>query len=140
MSDDAFFDTTILIYAVAQDDPRAATAERLLSEGGRIGVQVLNEFVAVARRKLEMSWDEIAEALGAIRALCASPSPLTADTHSSAVRIARRYGFHIYDALMVAAALETGCTTLYSEDLQHGQKIGTLTIRNPFGGARPRGK
>ena len=47
-----FFDTNILIYAVAQDDSRAARAEELLAAGGVIGVQILNEFVSVARRKL----------------------------------------------------------------------------------------
>ena len=50
------------------------------------------------------------------------------------MRIAARYGFHIYDALIVAAVLEAGCTTLYSEDLQQGQVLdGTLTVQNPFG-------
>ncbi|WP_252263399.1 hypothetical protein [Paracidobacterium acidisoli] len=41
-------------------------------------------------------------------------------------------GYQIYDALVIAAALEAGCTTLYSEDMQDGQKIDGLTIRNPF--------
>jgi len=59
----AFFDTNILIYAVAQDDPRAARAEELLASGGVIGVQILNEFVSVARRRLKMSWDEVTEAV-----------------------------------------------------------------------------
>jgi predicted nucleic acid-binding protein len=54
------------------------------------------------------------------------------DTHDQALRIAERYGFQIYDSLIVAAALEAGCTTLYSEDMQDGQSIDTLTIRNPF--------
>ena len=44
-----------------------------------------------------------------------------------------RYGYSFYDSLIVAAAIESGCKTLYSEDLQHGQQIGDLTIRNPFG-------
>ena len=70
-----FFDTTILIYAISEGDSRAAVAEGLLAGGGHISVQVLNEFAAVARRKLSMSWDEIAEALAAIRALCEPACP-----------------------------------------------------------------
>ncbi|MGI8771899.1 MAG: PIN domain-containing protein [Acidobacteriaceae bacterium] len=127
-----FFDTTILIYAIARNDPRAAVAEGLLADGGVLSVQVLNEFVAVARRKLDMGWNDLKEALAAFRVLCGSPMALTTATHEAALRVAERYGFHIYDSLIVAAALEAGCTTLYSEDMQDGQKIESLTIRNPF--------
>ena len=52
-----------------------------------------------------------------------SPLPLTIETHDAALRIAAQYRFHIYDALVAAAALEAECTTLYSEDLQDGQII-----------------
>ena len=80
-----------------------------------------------------MRWDEVGEALGAIRVLCPSPVALTIETHEAGLRIAAQYQFHIYDALVAAAALEAGCTTLYSEGLQDGQVIdGCLTIRNPF--------
>lgn len=133
MSDRPFFDTNVLVYVVGQHDERTAPAEALLAAGGVVSVQVLNELAAVAHRTLRMSWEEITEALAAIRALCSAPVPLTVDTHDAAVRIASRYGFHIYDALVVAAALEAECGTLYSEDLQTDQVIdGTLTIRNPF--------
>jgi predicted nucleic acid-binding protein len=55
------------------------------------------------------------------------------DTHDSAVRIAQNYNFHIHDALVVASALEAGCDTLYTEDLQDGQVVEErLTVRNPF--------
>ena len=132
MSDRVFFDTTILIYAVSEGDARAEAAEGLLSAGGLLSVQVLNEFAAVAKRKLKMSWPEIAEALDAARALCSPAIPLTIETHEAALRIAARYGYQIYDSLILAAALEAGCTVLYSEDMQDGQKIDSLTIRNPF--------
>jgi predicted nucleic acid-binding protein len=49
-----------------------------------------------------------------------------------ALEVQDRYGYAFYDALIVAAALEAGCTRLYSEDLQDGQRIGALTIENPF--------
>jgi predicted nucleic acid-binding protein len=129
----AFFDTNILIYAVARDDPRNTQAEALLASGGKLSVQVLNEFVSVARRKILMQWNEVTEALGAFRVLCPSPLPITIKLHEAALKIAETHNYNIYDALIVAAALESGCATLYSEDLHDGQVIdGQLTIRNPF--------
>jgi predicted nucleic acid-binding protein len=133
MSDSVFFDTTILIYAISDSDPRAAIAEELLAAGGHISVQVLNEFAAVARRKLKMSWEEIAEALAAVRALCESPAPLTVAVHEQALELAARYGYHIYVALILASAIDAGCTTLYSEDMHDGHDLGPIAIRNPFG-------
>ncbi len=97
-----------------------------------ISVQVMNEFTAVARRKLDMSWREIGDALSAIRVFCEPPAPLMVETHESALRIAERYGYQIYDSLILAAAIMAGCDVLYSEDMRHGQKIEGLTIRNPF--------
>jgi predicted nucleic acid-binding protein len=64
--------------------------------------------------------------------LCEPPIPLSVETHEAALKIAAQYGYHVYDALILAAALEEGCDTLYTEDLQNGQKVGPLTIRNPF--------
>jgi predicted nucleic acid-binding protein len=129
----AFFDTNVLIYAVAENDPRSAQAENLLASGGVLSVQVLNEFVSVARRKILMPWKDVTEALSAFRILCPSPLPITVEMHEAALRVAEKHGYNIHDALVVAAALEAGCATLYSEDLHDGQKIdGQLTIRNPF--------
>jgi predicted nucleic acid-binding protein len=132
----AFFDTNVLLYAFAKDDPRAEVAEKLLAGGGMVGVQTLNEFVAVAVRELAIPWEEILEALRAIRALCPSPVPVTVETHDAALQIVRRHGYHIYDALVIAAALKAGCRTLYSEDMRHGQVIDGLAIRNPFARSR----
>ena len=128
----AFFDTNVLVYAFTEADQRSGVAETLLGRGGRVGVQVLNEFVAVTKRKLGMPWKDILRALDAIRLLCPSPVPMTIEIHESALRIAGRQGYHIYDALVIAAALQSGCTTLYSEDMRDGQVIEGLTIRNPF--------
>jgi predicted nucleic acid-binding protein len=128
-----FLDTNVLLYSIAEGDPRTEAAEALLTAGGIVSVQVLNEFVATARRKLAMSWDEIAEAVGAVRVLCPSPLAITVETHDAALRLAERYGFHFYDALVVASALGADCETLYTEDLQDGQVVDDrLTIRNPF--------
>ncbi|MBZ5619242.1 MAG: PIN domain-containing protein [Acidobacteriia bacterium] len=132
--DRAFFDTNILIYAFAKDDPRTEAAESLLARGGVVGVQILNEFVSVAVRKLAMPWPEVLEALSAIRVLCPSCVPLTIETHDMALRLSGRYRYHIYDSLVIAAALQASCSTLYSEDMRDGQIIEGLTIRNPFPG------
>jgi predicted nucleic acid-binding protein len=126
-----FFDTNILIYSVS-DDPRGDRAKDLLAVGGFVSVQVLNEFVATARRKLKRPWTQILEALTDFTTLCPSPSPLTQETHEAAVNIAQRYGYSIYDALIIASALETRCEVLYSEDMQGGQIIQGLSIQNPF--------
>ncbi len=127
-----FFDTNVVLYLLSADAAKADRAEELLAIGGTISVQVLNEFVAVASRKLRMPWIEIREVLAQIRAVCAVES-MTIETHEQALRIAERYGVSIYDALIVSAALLANCKTLHSEDMQDGQVIERqLTIRNPF--------
>jgi predicted nucleic acid-binding protein len=133
MSASAFFDTNVFVYAVVQDDPRSQKTEELIAEGGTISVQVLNEFADVVRRKARMPWDEVRFAIENIKALCPDPLAVTIDTHQEALTIAEKYGYRIYDALIVASALEARCTILYSEDMQDGQVIDkALTIRNPF--------
>lgn len=128
-----FLDTNVLIYAVAKNDPRASKAEALLASGSMVSVQSLNEFVSVARRKLGMPWKEVKDFLDLICILCPDPVPISLGMHKVALGIAERYGYGIYDALVASAALEAGCKTLYSEDLQDGQIINRqLTIRNPF--------
>jgi predicted nucleic acid-binding protein len=132
MSAKPFIDTNVLVYAFASNDSRKEKAEELLTAGGMISVQVLNEFVNVLHRKQQRDWDEIIEALEVVTTLLDRPMPLTLDIHASAIKIARAHRFSFYDSLIVAAALEAGCSILYTEDLQHGRKFGQLTITNPF--------
>ena len=132
MNDKPFFDTNVILYAFRQNDTRAQVAEMLLAAGGALSVQVLNEFVAVARRKLDKSWEDVRSALDVLRVFCPDPVPLTVETHERAVDIAERYGYSIFDSLIIAAALCAGARTLYSEDMRDGQTIEGLTIRNPF--------
>jgi predicted nucleic acid-binding protein len=127
-----FFDTNILIYAFASNDRRTAFAEALLAKGGAVGVRNLNEFAAVASRKMRMSWLEIEQALRAIRTLCPSPIPIDIKIHEAALGIAAKHQYQIYDALVIAAAISACCPILYSEDLHHGQVIGGVTLQNPF--------
>jgi predicted nucleic acid-binding protein len=70
--------------------------------------------------------------LSAIRTLCEVRTPLSVETHEAALEIAEQYGYHIYDALILAAALDADCDTLYTEDMQDAQRVGPITIRNPF--------
>ena len=134
MNDKRFFDTNVIQYAFRQDDRRGEVAETLLASGGAISVQVLNEFVAVARRKFGKSWKEVHLALDILRVFCPEPEPLTVETLERAVGVAERYRYTIFDSLIIAAALQVGAKVLYSEDMQDGQTIDGLTICNPFSG------
>ncbi len=128
----AFFDTNVLLYLLSGDSAKADKAEELIAGGGIISVQVLNEFTSVATRRLGMSWAEIREILSQVRAVCLV-EPITVAVHDRGLKIAERYGFSVYDAMIIASALLAGCATLYSEDMQHGQRLDNqLTIRNPF--------
>jgi predicted nucleic acid-binding protein len=127
-----FLDTNILVYAFTTDR-RAAAAQALLGRGCLTSVQALNEFTNVARRKLGMTWAEVRDALAAIRTVCRGVLPMDIETHADALGIAERYGYSIFDALMIAAALRADCAVLYSEDMQDGVAIGAqLHIVNPF--------
>ena len=127
-----FLDSNVLVYAFT-DDARATAAQALLERGCAISVQGLNEFANVARRKLGKSWQELRGDLAAIRTVCPTIVPIDIDTHEAALRLAGCYGFAMLDALMVAAALRAGSTTLWSEDMQDGMLIdGKLRIANPF--------
>jgi predicted nucleic acid-binding protein len=127
-----FLDTNILVHAVLSDDPRCPTAEGLLAAGGTISVQVLNEFANVARSKLKWPWLDIEATLTLVRSRSGRVRDISVLTHQAALALARDHGLSFYDALIIAAALEAGCDTLYSEDMQHGRKFGSLAIVNPF--------
>ena len=77
-----------------------------------------------------MPWPEIRDFLATVRALCVVV-PISEATHDLGLAVAERYGFSIYDGLIIAAANLTGCSLLYSEDLQNGQTAQGVTIRNP---------
>ena len=128
---EAFFDTNILLYLLSGDDQRRAVSVEILANGGVISVQVLNEFVAVARGKYALDWDELEAMLDDFRSHFQVES-LTPPVQARAVHFARRYRKRIYDANILAVAENAGCSIVYSEDMQHGQAVAGLTIRNPF--------
>jgi predicted nucleic acid-binding protein len=128
----SFFDSNILLYAASGDIGKANRAEELIITGGTINVQVLNEIANVTRRKFGFSWDETRRFLFRIQMTLAVVS-LTIDTHRLGLDLAERYRLALYDAMIVAAALETACDTLWSEDMQDGLVIdSSLTVVNPF--------
>jgi predicted nucleic acid-binding protein len=127
----AFFDTNILVYA-QQASGKADRARALFAGGGKLSVQVLNEFTAVSRRKQQRDWREIAEAVSDVLTMVDPPLALTLDLHATARALSEGHRLSFYDALIVAAAIEAGCDTLFSEDMQHGRTIDGLTILNPF--------
>ncbi|MGF6231571.1 putative nucleic acid-binding protein [Inquilinus ginsengisoli] len=128
----SFFDSNVLLYIASADQAKADRAERLIAEGGTISVQVLNEIANVARRKMTLSWDETRAFLSMVRALL-PVEPLTTALHDTGLAMAERYGFSIYDAMIVAAALQADCDTLWSEDMQHGLIVERrLRIADPF--------
>ncbi len=133
MSGKAFLDTNVLIYAFAAGDARQAVAVQLLGQGGAISVQVLNEFASVSRRKLGLGWDEIDKWIETVKSLTDPPASISEAVHDEARRIARTRKIAFYDALIVASAITENCDVLWTEDLQHGSRFGTLQVRNPFG-------
>jgi len=107
-------------------------SREVLAERGTISVQVLNEFATIALRKLRMPLSDVREILDTVRAVC-SVEPVTLATHERGLAIIERYGFALYDSMIVASALIAGGKALYAEDLQHGQVIDAqLRVVNPF--------
>ena len=128
---DEFADTNVILYLL-DDSPKASRAEAVLASGPRISVQVLNETLVNCRRKAGLNWQQTSAFLRGIQALC-PVEELRVETHEVGRALAERYGLSISDAMIVAAALLSGCHTLWSEDMHDGLVIeGSLRIANPF--------
>lgn len=127
-----FLDTNVLVYLAQGDVRKAERVEALLAVMPKVSVQVLNELANVLRRKASFTWAEVSRFLATIREL-SEVSPLSVEVHDSGLSIARRYGLSVYDSMIVAAAIASGCQTLWSEDMHDGLVVdGRLEIRNPF--------
>jgi len=128
----SFFDTNILIYLASDDAAKADRAEAIVRDGGAISVQVLNEIANVGRRKMGMSWTDTNAFLTRIRDLL-SVRGLTVEIHDTAMALAERHDFSVYDSMIAASALHADCETLWSEDMQDGMVVDDrLQIANPF--------
>jgi predicted nucleic acid-binding protein len=138
MTDAVFVDSNILIYAHDADAGRKRQAaadalEKLWETGtGRLSVQVLQEFYVNATRKLAspLARSVAREVVGSYGAWVREPT--TPDTVTRAIDLAQLTQLSFWDALIVAAAEQAGCSTLLSEDLNAGQTIAGIAIVNPL--------
>ena len=136
MTAQGFADTNLILYAASKDPADAAkkirARELLAGEDIGISVQVLQEFAhnATAKQRLGLN---AAETETILHALLEYPLlPLTGELVLDALTIQQRYQISYWDAAIVAAAREMGCTTLYTEDLNDGQDYAGVIARNPF--------
>lgn len=139
MSAESFIDTNIFIYQLERLDARKAKiADDLIAHGittqsACISFQVIQECINTAIRKAEvpLTEDEMRKYMEDVLVPLYSVQS-SIHLYQASLEIRFRYRFSFYDSLIVAAALEAGCKTLYSEDLNHGQQIDGVTITNPF--------
>jgi predicted nucleic acid-binding protein len=133
MTNNASVDTNILIYLHDASHPgKRQNAKSLLAGNPKISAQVISEYLNTMRRLLSLSKEDLLfQAAGLFQ-----PCPVMATLPSTlylASSLIKKYRFQLFDAVIVAASLEGNCTTLYSEDMQHGLVVNnTLTIVNPF--------
>jgi predicted nucleic acid-binding protein len=133
-----FVDTNVLVYARDAGEPEkqpvASAWLRYLwqSGNGRLSIQVLQEYYNVVTRKLDPGLPSD-QARADVRDLLAwTPLRIDSDVLQSAWRIEDHFGFSWWDSLIIASAEHLNCRCLLSEDFQHGQQIGELTIADPF--------
>ena len=134
----AFFDTNVLVYLFDADAPDKQKKARSLfkthTEAGDIllSTQVLQEFYVTVTRKLARPLS-VEQAAGTMAALAELPG-VSIDNQLvlAAVRRSQATKLSFWDGLIVESALHGGSDVLYSEDIQHGQKLGNLRIENPF--------
>ena len=140
MSVEFFIDTNVFVYQLEGLDTRkAGIANELIERGiatrtACISFQVIQECINTAIRKAEvrLTEDEMRRYVEDVLAPLYRVQP-GVRLYGKSLDIHARYRFGFYDSLIVAAALEAGCNSLYTEDLQHGQRIEGVTIVNPFG-------
>lgn len=131
-----FIDSNVLVYAGSlhpDDQTKKAIALDLLRKPDLgFSAQVMQEYfnVAYTKQKLGISLEVALENLELLARR--STLPITSALVIQATRLATRYRISYWDAAILAAATELGCTTLYSEDLSHGQTYGTVQVVNPF--------
>lgn len=134
MKDKSFLDTNVLIYCYSVSEPEKQMKAQTVANLPDIiiSTQVLKELSSILRRKYRLDWSNIRAAIEETQTNF-EVYVNTIDSIKAACDIAKQYQFSFYDSLIVAAALDSGCTTLFSEDLQHGQVINEmLVVKNPF--------
>ena len=138
MNDRIFLDTNIIIYLYSEDesDKRDASCKFVNSADCITSIQVMNEASNIWFKKYNLSKVEIIKYLDEIELLCNEIMPVQRKTINQAIDIKDRYGYSLYDCLMLASAIEANCSMILTEDMKNGQIInGTLKIANPFNSA-----
>jgi predicted nucleic acid-binding protein len=136
-----FVDTNVLVYADDARDAAKRSAARallrqlLLERSGKLSIQVLQEFFAAATQKLGLAAVDARRRIEVFSNL--DVVRLDADDVLGAIDLHRLHQLSIWDALVVRAALVSGCRTLYTEDLQHGRKFDGLQVVDPFRATEP---
>jgi predicted nucleic acid-binding protein len=132
MNDNAIsVDTNILIYLYDSSEKKRSIAENILAKSPKISTQVISEYINVTRRLLSLSKIDVLTQCAALLKDC-EIIPVSSGTLTVAAGLIHKYDLQIFDAIIVASALEASCSVLYSEDMQHGLVIDNLTILNPF--------
>lgn len=127
-----FIDTNVIVYSLGQASTKVHLAAPLFVGLPTISTQVLSETANVASKRLGLTVSDIRKLITSLEAMCRVEIVSLVTIHK-ALDIRERYSFSWYDSLIVATAIESGCDTLYSEDMQNGQEIeGRLRIVNPF--------
>jgi predicted nucleic acid-binding protein len=134
MNDNCFVDTNILVYCYTGDEPVKQQKAIDIATGTNtfISTQVLTELSNTLRKKFKLDWRAVETVISEV-SLNFNVYVNKSATIEQACRIADKYQYSFYDSLIIGAALSCNCTTLYSEDMKHGQIIeNELNIINPF--------
>ena len=134
MSAKVFIDTNVVVYLYSGDEPEKQTAALSLIENNEaiVSTQVLSELANTLRRKFSLPFEVVAQAVAEVQE-GSTVSPVMPETIAQALKLAKKYQYSYYDSQILASALSAGCSTLFTEDMQHGQLIeNTMTICNPF--------
>lgn len=136
MNGSYFLDTNILVYIHDRQSPeKQQISKELLYNGlrsgnARISSQVISEYFVTTDTKLQLPYSEIVQIIHQLGRL-----PVVELTYAITLRAitrTREYSLSYWDSLIVEAAICSGCSVLYTEDLQHGQVIDEITVRNPY--------
>jgi predicted nucleic acid-binding protein len=137
-----FVDANILIYALDRSAgekhsvAKALVTRLWMEHRGCISLQVLQEFYVSATRKLKLPAEEATSQVRRLR-LWKVHRPTVEDI-LAAIDLHRRHSISFWDGMVLRSAQVSRCAVLWSEDLSHGQRWGSLEVRNPFAGPLPR--
>lgn len=134
MSAKVFLDTNVVVYLYSGDEPEKQTAALSLIENNEaiVSTQVLSELANTLSRKFSLPYEVVAQAVAEVQE-GSTVSLVMPETIAQALTLAKKYQYSYYDSQILASALLAGCSTLFTEDMQHGQLIeNSMTICNPF--------